>query len=248
MAVIASILSGIQLGLEQSHDGLVMVQLMGAGLAEPDYLLIDHAFEQRTARVTEVSEAGSVPTLRFVNDADQPVLLLDGEELVGAKQNRILNLSALAPARAQLEIPVSCAEAGRWHQDSPEFHSARRTHYTEGRARKAAQFSQSMHRGGSRHSDQSAVWDDISEKSARFQVRSGTGAAAAMYESRREPLAHFEEAFRAVPGQLGVAFLLNGMVISQDLFDCEQTCAAEVDPGPRAGCEDHRRPSASVIC
>ena len=43
------------------------------------------------ARITEVSESGSVPALRFVNDCDCPVLLLDGEELVGAKQNRVIN-------------------------------------------------------------------------------------------------------------------------------------------------------------
>ncbi|MEA3641799.1 MAG: DUF6569 family protein [Lamprobacter sp.] len=226
MTVIASTLSGIQLGLEQSHDGLVMIPLLGTGLAEPDYLLLDQALEQRTARVTEVSEAGSVPTLRFVNDAEQPVLLLDGEELIGAKQNRILNLSVLAPARTQLEIPVSCVEAGRWRQDSSEFRSAERTHYAEGRGRKAAQVSRTMHRVGSRQSDQIAVWDDIRDKSARFQARSGTGAAAAMYESRSEELAQYERAFRTVPGQLGVAFLLNGTVISLDLFDCEQTCAA----------------------
>jgi hypothetical protein len=39
-----------------------------------------------------------VPQLLFINDAMRPVLLLDGEELVGAKQNRVLNLTVLAPA------------------------------------------------------------------------------------------------------------------------------------------------------
>jgi hypothetical protein len=45
-----------------------------------------------------VSEGGSVPHLLFINDAMRPVLLLDGEELVGAKQNRVLNLTVLAAA------------------------------------------------------------------------------------------------------------------------------------------------------
>ena len=72
--------------------------LLRDGAGEPGYLLLDEAVRQGLARVTEVSAAGSVPELKLVNDADRPVLLLDGEELVGAKQNRIVNLSILVPA------------------------------------------------------------------------------------------------------------------------------------------------------
>ena len=51
-----------------------------------------------------------MPTLRVINGADRPVLLLDGEELVGAKQNRVLNTSVLVAKGARLDIPVSCVE------------------------------------------------------------------------------------------------------------------------------------------
>ena len=89
-----------------------------------------------SARVTEVHEAGRVPELKFDNDGERPVLLLDGEELAGAKQNRVLNLTILAPPKRSIVIPVSCVEAGRWEgaasqalfRSSPQlmFHSARR--------------------------------------------------------------------------------------------------------------------------
>ncbi len=55
-----------------------------------EYLTLDEALAAKTATVTEVSESGSVPELYFQNEGDLPVLLLDGEELVGAKQNRVL--------------------------------------------------------------------------------------------------------------------------------------------------------------
>lgn len=58
------------------------------------------------ARITEVSESGCVPDLSLVNGCDLPVLLLDGEEPVGAKRHRILNLSILAPAQGSLVAPV----------------------------------------------------------------------------------------------------------------------------------------------
>jgi len=42
------------------------------------------------------------------NGADRPLLLLDGEELIGAKQNRILNTTVLVAAHTEVTIPVSC--------------------------------------------------------------------------------------------------------------------------------------------
>lgn len=73
------------------------------------------------ARVTEVSEAGSVPFLQVANGADRPLLLVDGEELIGAKQNRILNTTVLVAAHAEVTIPVSCVERGRWGYRGREF-------------------------------------------------------------------------------------------------------------------------------
>jgi len=98
MSVVAERLSQINLSESQVHDNLALFPLISEGNVEPHYLLLDEALEGGCARVTEVSDSGSVPELKFVNDCDQPVLLLDGEELMGAKQNRILNLTVLAPA------------------------------------------------------------------------------------------------------------------------------------------------------
>jgi len=55
---------------------------------------------------------GSVPDLLVDNRGDVRVLFLEGEELIGAKQNRILNTSVLVPAHSKIKIPVSCVEPG----------------------------------------------------------------------------------------------------------------------------------------
>jgi hypothetical protein len=92
----------------------------------PGYLLLDEALAAGLAAVTEISEAGSVPDLLVKNLAPSPVLILDGEELVGARQNRIVNLTILVAAQQALHIPVSSVEAGRWAAHSREFEAAGR--------------------------------------------------------------------------------------------------------------------------
>ncbi len=224
MSIVAERLSQVSLGEPRIHHNLALFPLiLAGGNAEPRYRLLDEALEQGCAHVTEVSESGSVPELKFANECDRPVLLLDGEELVGAKQNRILNLTILAPAHQTIVIPVSCVEAGRWQSESARFSSAKRTHYAAGRARKAAQVSESLRSTGSRRSDQGEVWANIAAKSARMDSRSATEAAAALYETHRAGLDDYLNAFSPNDEQVGALFAINDQVVGFDLFDSPLT-------------------------
>ena len=78
MNALQQALSGLQLGEPLTHEGLTVHPLICAGLPGKDYLTLDEALQQNVARVTEVSESGSVPQLLFRNQGDQAVFLLDG--------------------------------------------------------------------------------------------------------------------------------------------------------------------------
>ncbi len=67
--------------------------------AEPEWLTLAEAGER--VRITEVGKCGSVPDLRVANLGHLPLLLLDGEQLVGARQNRILNMTVLVAAQRE---------------------------------------------------------------------------------------------------------------------------------------------------
>ncbi len=101
-----------------THRGIVVVPLFPRRDPGAAYTTLDPAL-RRGLRITETSAAGSVPELVVANPLDEWVLLYDGEELVGAKQNRILNLTVLVAAESVTPIPVSCVEAGRWDRRSP---------------------------------------------------------------------------------------------------------------------------------
>jgi hypothetical protein len=184
MSNIHDLLKTIEIGTSTTFENLTMYPLLGTSERKLEYITLDEAFAVKAASITEVSESGSVPDLLFRNDGDTLVLLLDGEELIGAKQNRVLNLSILAPANKTITIPVSCVEAGRWSRRTPEFRSSGSSMYARGRAAKSGQVSMSM-RSGHSQSNQSEVWRDISEKAERMAVVSGTSAMSDIYESRR---------------------------------------------------------------
>src|SRR6185312_5307618 len=118
------------------------------------------------------------PTILLRNLADIPVLILDGEELIGAKQNRVLNLTVLVPGKAELTVPVSCVEQGRWAYNNPEFRPSKRALYADLRARKVAQASESLALSGTRSAHQIEIWRDLAEKCHRMGADAPTGAMA----------------------------------------------------------------------
>ena len=219
MTIIAQRIEQIAIGKKQHFKNLTMFPLLDKNPREAQFLLLEEALESGRARVTEISDGGSVPELKFVNDGDRPVLLLDGEELIGAKQNRIINLTILVPAKTTIVIPVSCVEQGRWRADSTAFAAAKRTHFAAGRSRKASRVTEAMNRTGSRRTDQGEIWEDIEAKFCRMKVSSPTGAAAAMYEQNHQDLERYRQAFKPVDSQTGALFAINGQAIGLDLFD-----------------------------
>lgn len=172
--------------------------------------------------VEEVSEAGSVSELLVTSTAERKILLVDGEELVGAKQNRILNTTVLLPPKARMKIPVSCVEQGRWHHTSREFrpgsHSPARL-----RARKSRDVSESLKACGVAVSNQAAVWEEVSCCLRSAGARSPTAAMHDVVEQRRESITSYVEALPFPAKARGVVVAIDGQLMAVDLFDKPQT-------------------------
>jgi hypothetical protein len=226
---LSDLIAGLTIHAPLRHRNLTVFPLTGEGAPAADYLVLDEALERGLAHITEVSEAGSVPELAFENDAERDVLLLDGEELVGARQNRILNISILVGAKQKLVVPVSCVERGRWSYLSREFGSAGRKLYAKARAAKMAQVSRSMQESASRASDQSFLWQDLAEKRVRMAVASHTEAMADLYEAREDTLDGYRQAFAPLPGQVGAVFAVDGELRGVEILDTAQTFARFLD-------------------
>jgi hypothetical protein len=210
----------IEIGQATQVRNLTLFPLIRRDVSQQlDYLLLEDGISQGKVWVTEVSGGGSVPELSISNTAELPVLLVDGEELVGAKQNRVLNLSILVPAKHTMAIPVSCVEAGRWYSASVDLKPASHMMYSGARRPRTSQVTRSMRSSGSRSSDQRAVWEELAAKAARLKTASPTQAMSALYDQHAGGVEEFVRGFRCEKEQCGVAFAISGRVLGLDLFD-----------------------------
>lgn len=206
------------------HDGVAVFPLFADRPGTPDYLLSDEALAAGTALVEEVGEGGTVPHLTVTVTADRPVLFLEGEELRGAKQNRVLNTSVLALAAAKTVIPVSCVEQGRWRFTTRRFGSAGTHASSKMRRVLKESVTRSSREGRGHGSDQGAVWSEVSRQMHSLGAASVTCAMSDTYDAYQERVSDYQAKLPYVPGATGLAVAVGDRVVSVDVFDAPDTC------------------------
>ena len=218
---IMAAVGALRLGEAVAYGGLAVLPLFSNGPQGPEYLTLGEALEQDLVTVTEVSEAGSVPDLKVVSRAGRPVLIVDGEELSGAKQNRCLNTSVLLPPHSETQVPVSCTEHGRWGyaSESSAFSESGQVMAREARSRRTARVHESLASSASFTSweGQREVWDSIQTLSQRASAPSPTSAMRDVFESRAGSLSAAIAALPTMPRQVGSLFLSGNGVLGLDL-------------------------------
>jgi hypothetical protein len=220
-ATIKKYLESFEFGELQHFKNMGVLPLLTSLDDSLEYLTLKEALDMQVLTITEVSQEGSVPELKVINSADIPVLLLDGEEVVGAKQNRVLNTSILVEEKSELIIPVSCTEQGRWAYREREFSDSDTLMSTKLRKIKAQTVSETLADSREFRSDQSTVWTAIREMSEDAGAHSETGAMKAAYEVKKEDLNDYLSAFPAVPGQKGLLAFIDGEVAGFDFVSSE---------------------------
>ena len=210
---------GIRYGEPRSFSGLTLVPLFGSRPARFEYVLLSTAIKTGTAAIEEVG-LGHVPTLRIINRSAMPVLLVDGEHLVGVKQNRILNTTILVPEHSTLDIPVSCVEQGRWSAPRSDARPISPMLFADIRAEKTEAVTESVRRSGLYAANQSAIWQGVAQKFSDLAVPSApTAAMHAAYEHRASEITNYVKNLPWQSGQTGVVAAIGRRILCADLFD-----------------------------
>jgi hypothetical protein len=210
--LVETFVAGLTFGESQVLRNLALIPVFGAPEGGPVYISLRQAMQRRGLVIREVSSSGSVPDLLVENAGDDPVMILDGEELLGAKQNRVLNTTVMIPARSKVVVPVSCTERGRWGYSSPVFAESDAMLHHSARVHKSEGVHAALRADGSHRSRQGEVWQDIQTLHMEAHVASPTHAMHDVYVERREQLADIEGAFRLQAGQVGGVFMVDGKV------------------------------------
>jgi hypothetical protein len=169
-----------------------------------------------------IAETGNVNLTLVHNPTDCPVLLYEGELIVGAAQNRVIDQPVLVPARTDLQVGVSCAEQGRWDVGEadvftpsadlldPSLRAAKRAH---------------ANRSASARPDQAAVWREVSERLVAGGVDSPSETVTDLFAARRGELDSVAAEIELRDGQLGAVTLLNGCPLALDIVGSRRVFA-----------------------
>jgi hypothetical protein len=217
-------LKSVEISGHQQHEGLEIFHLRWATIGNGlDYVTLDEALEDKSIEVSESSENGLVPQIKIINRSNRMVFLMAGEQLVGCKQNRVLNASIMVPAHGEMPLPVTCVEGGRWGYKSVAFSSGYTSSHHHLRAMMDMQVTQSYKFAGAPRSDQAAVWGEVSRKLNAMGSHSPSSELQAAYRDHDSKLAEAIKELRAPEGFHGAVFSIAGRISGADLFDKPET-------------------------
>ena len=221
-AVIEKFLSELEFDKIQKFKNMAVMPLLSPQESPVVYITLKEAMETGAVSIMEVDKGGSVPDLKVINRGDFPVLLIDGEELAGAKQNRAVNTSILLKVKWEGIIPVSCTEQGRWDYVSPEFEDSKVVMGYQIRAKKAEAVERSLAETGEFVADQGEIWNEIRETADKAGAPpSPTGAMKDIFTAKKQDLNDYAKAFRPVEGQKGLLVMIDGKVTGFDIVSLE---------------------------
>jgi len=218
----------VTIGDRVEVGGLSVFPLTGVTTDAPPYLTGPEAFAQGLLEVGEL-DPPQVPFLVVTNLADVPILLVEGEMLVGGDQNRTMNVTVLCPPHEDLVVPVSCVEAGRWGARRTMSGSARLAPGSL-RAAKIAGLEPRSADVGSRRSDQGRVWEEVDRQVHVHDVSSDTSALEDVQEEIEDRMAEELDRITPLANQIGVVCAIGNEVVGLDLFDRATTLGQYLRP------------------
>lgn len=225
-SVVSSTLKTVRIGKPRTVKNMTVIPFAGNKKARITYTIIDKAIDVGDAVVKEVDEGGNVPQLKLSNKSKKFILINDGTQLLGAKQNRIVNATILVSPGMGITIPVSCVEAGRWNYRGRFFRGGK--HHSPHKMRidyvTAQHFSPKS--GMWYVADQGKVWNEVDKMSQKLGSRSPTRSMEEVFDQKEKSFDEYLKSFTLGKTQTGFAVFINGEFCGLDLFDTPETLSA----------------------
>lgn len=221
-----TIIERFRLGEPQVAGPLAVFPVFG-----PDPRLRYRAFSEAVglgALVKELESGASVRELMVENPTDRPLLIFEGEEVLGAQQNRTFDASVLVGAGDHARVAVSCVEAGRWDgaRHAERFAPAPQAADPSLRRVKRLRSNLAAAAGLPAVADQGEVWDTVDRRLTDHDVDSSSSAMADLYDAKRGELVALAGVVKPVDGQIGAVAEIAGRPVALDLVSRADVFAA----------------------
>jgi hypothetical protein len=210
-------LNNVKLGNENKYENLTIYPILSDEKSGYNFLTVDEALANNSVKITETSNIGDLPCLMLKNKSSEKIFILDGDELIGSKQNRATNAVVLVPEKEELTIPVSCVERNRWTYKSKSFYSVNTRAYLRLRKKIFVSRISNKKRELKTH-PQHDVWNDIDKKIKSMKVKSSTSAMNDIYKKYSEQLKKFKNNLDREDKQIGMIVMINNKVVSCEIF------------------------------
>jgi hypothetical protein len=188
---------------------LTLYPLRGSTTDSTEIATINEILSEDKGEFREL-DPPDINRIHLQNRTNNPVLMLDGEEIIGSMQNRIAADSILIPARSTSNIPVICAEEGRWG-DIGSFRTGNCS-YPGIRAILS-------HRSKGENGLQKKVWKEIERKLTVTKTLSTTSSMHDIYNNLEDEVTRYMEDFDGLNhdtiGFIGVA---GRKILGVDMF------------------------------
>ena len=236
-------LVGLVPGKPWTGGELTLVPLTLAGEPGPRDILLSEAIALGELELVEQG-SGVVQQVLARNRGTRDVLMLEGDTLVGCRQNRMVAWSVLVAARAVAPVSVGCMERGRWSTGGGGFVAGEMTVDPHLRRRTKRETNATAASLGSPRLDQGRAWDDIDSKLEEWSLCSPsfdyhTGLARRSDSARRQV-----RELQPAPGQVGVVALHHDRLLGLEVVghpDTWRALAGRVLPSYVLGAESARR-------
>jgi hypothetical protein len=217
--------NGYRLSSAYTHKNLTIFLIHGKDeTKKTNMLTLQEAMERKLFRVYETSNVNELEVENLSHELE--VFIQAGDIVKGGKQDRVLAVSIIIPARSgRVKIEAFCVESGRWtkrgNEDSSKFESSNNRVVTK-ELKIAANATRS----------QQEVWNQVSDAQARLAKNVGAsvadGASASSLQlslENKKVVANIDEYVKALSGiingksdVIGYAFAINGKINSADVY------------------------------
>ena len=198
-----------------------------------DYQNLKEAIERPGFRITEkkqngrFTDRGAVNTLSAQNKTDETIYMMAGDVVTGGKQDRVIAMDLIIPARTITDIPVFCVEKGRWSYKDLEGNSAEKVE----KNKKVFAFtgyynvaSNDIRRTVKNTQSQDEVWKKVGEVTMINNASSNTNAYSSLESSedftktRDDYLRFFQDKFDQKENVIGIVAVSGSTILGTDIF------------------------------